>query len=67
MSTKFDKDLRLMETDSDAGIMILRERKAQLEQIERQGRACKNHFRLKCIAQEYNWLKREYDALDQMI
>lgn len=67
MSTKFDKDLKLMETDADASIMILRERKAQLERIERQGRACKNKFRLECLAQEYNQLKREYDALDQMI
>lgn len=67
MSTKFDKDLRVMETDSDAGIMILRERKAQLERIERQGRTCKNRFRLECLAQEYNRLKREYDALDAMV
>lgn len=67
MSTKFDKDMKLIETDSDAGIMILRERKAELERIERQRRACKNHFRLECLAQEYNRLKREYDALDAMV
>ena len=56
-----------METDPGEGIMILRERKAELERIERQGRACKNRFRLECLAQEYNRLKREYDALDAMV
>lgn len=67
MNTKFDKDLKLMETDPDEGTMILRERKAELEHIEWQGRSCKNRFRLECLAQEYNRLKREYDTLDQMI
>ena len=67
MSTKFDKDLRLMETDPGEGIMILRERKAELERIERQERKNKNRFRLECLAQEYNRLKREYYTLDAMV
>lgn len=67
MNTKFDKDLKLIETDPGEGTMILRERKAELEHIEREGRSCKNRFRLECLAQEYNRLKREYDALDAMV
>ncbi|MCI6206841.1 MAG: hypothetical protein MR654_08010 [Corynebacterium glucuronolyticum] len=67
MSTKFEKDLKLMETDIDEGIVMLRERKAELDWIEREGRACHNRFRLECLAQEWNRLKCEYDILDQMI
>lgn len=68
MNTRFDNGMKLMETNQEAyATVILRERQAELHQIERQGRACKNRFRLECLAQEYNRLKREYDTLDAMI
>lgn len=68
MNTRFDNDMKLMETNQEAyATVILRERQAELQQIERQGRACKNRFRLESLAQECNRLKREYDTLDAMI
>lgn len=46
---------------------ILQARKAELERIEREGRATKNGFRHQCLAQEWTRLKREYDELDALI
>lgn len=47
--------------------VVLKERKAELEKLYREGRGCKNSFRRECIAQEYTKLQSEYNELDQLI
>ena len=43
---------------------VLTRRKAEIERLTREGKACRNGFRRQCIAQELARLKREYDAID---
>lgn len=60
--TKFERDLR----DALAGneIEVLTRRKAEIEKLTKEGKACKNGFRRQCIAQEVAKLTREYDEID---
>ena len=65
--TRFEKDLRAVEADPIDGIEILRERKAELDRIWKEGKAARNGFRQQCLAQEYTRLKAQYDQLAEMI
>ena len=65
--TRFEREYREVEQDPGMGIVILKERKAELEEIEKEGKACKNAFRRECLAQEYVKLKREYDELSELV
>ena len=65
--TRFEKDLRAVEADPVDGIEILRERKAELDRIWKEGKAARNGFRMQCLAQEYTRLKAQYDQLAEMI
>ena len=60
--TKFERDLR----DALAGneIEVLTRRKAEIEKLTEEGKACKNGFRRQCIAQEVAKLTREYNEID---
>ena len=60
--TKFERDLR----DALAGneIEILKRRKAEIENLTKEGKACKNEFLRQCIAQEVAKLTREYNEID---
>ena len=60
--TKFERDLR----DALAGneIEVLTRRKAEIEKLTKEGKACKNGFRRQCIAQEVAKLTREYNEID---
>ena len=60
--TRFERDLK----DALEGneIEVLTMRKAELERIYREGKACKNDFRRECLAQEYVRLKREYEEIN---
>ena len=62
--TRFERDLK----DAKKGnrIEILAGRKAELERLWKEGKACKNGFRRQCIAQEYARLKAEYDKIDAL-
>ena len=62
--TRFEKDER--ECLEGNEIEVLKRRKAELESLQRQGKAEKNGFRRTCIAQEFARLKAEYDRLDAM-
>lgn len=62
--TRFEKDA--IEIEEGNEIEVLKRRKAQLDDLYKKGRCEKNAFRRQCIAQEYNRLKAEYDALDGM-
>ena len=62
--TRFERDLK--EAQEGNGIEVLTRRKAQLDQLYKEGRSCKNSFRRQCIAQEYAKLKAEYDRIDAL-
>ena len=62
--TRFEKDLK--EAREGNGIEVLKRRKAELDRLWRDGKACRNGFRRTCIAQEYTRLKAEYDKIDAM-
>ena len=42
---------------------VLTRRKAEIERLTREGKACKNGFRRQCIAQELAKLKKEYEEI----
>lgn len=60
--TRFERDLK----DALAGneIEVLTRRKAEIEKLTKEGKACKNGFRRQCIAQEVAKLTREYNEID---
>lgn len=64
--TRFEREKNEIRNGAD-GIVILRERKAELLEIEKKGRACKNGFRRECLAQEFVKLEREYNELSELI
>ena len=61
--TRFEKDLK----DAHAGneIEILTRRKAEIDNLTAEGKACKNAFRRACIAQEVTRLTRKYNAISE--
>ena len=61
--TRFEKDLK----DALAGneIEILTRRKAEIDKLRAEGKACKNAFRRTCIAQEIARLTREYNGISE--
>ena len=63
--TRFEKDAR----DAFEGneYEVLKRRKAELENLERQGRNEKNGFKRTCIAQEIKRLTAQYNKIGQMI
>ena len=60
---RFERDLK----DALEGneIEILTRRKAEIEKLTAEGKACKNAFRRTCIAQEVVKLTREYQAISE--
>lgn len=61
--TIFEKDLK----DALEGneFEVLKRRKAEIEKLTNEGKACKNSFRRTCIAQEVVRLQREYNLIDE--
>ena len=60
---RFERDLK----DALEGneIEVLTRRKAEIEKLTAEGKACKNTFRRTCIAQEVVKLTREYQAISE--
>ncbi|MBR5529196.1 MAG: hypothetical protein IKU57_01850 [Oscillospiraceae bacterium] len=60
---RFERDLK----DALEGneIEVLTRRKAEIEKLTAEGKACKNAFRRTCIAQEVVKLTREYQAISE--
>lgn len=61
--TRFEKDLK----DALEGneIEVLKRRKAEIERLIAEGKACKNGFRRQCLAQEVARLTAEYNAISE--
>ncbi len=62
--TRFEKDLN--EAKNGNEIEVLTRRKAELDRLWKEGKACKNGFRRSCLAQEFARLKKEYEAIDSL-
>ena len=62
--TRFEWDMK----DALEGneIEVLKRRKAEIERLTREGKACKNGFRRQCIAQELAKLQSEYNEIDSL-
>lgn len=65
--TTFEKDKAAIQEDVANAYDILKARKAELQRIEREGRACKNGFRRQCLEQEYARRAAEYRKLDELL
>jgi len=61
--TRFEKDLK----DAIEGneIEVLKNRKAEIERLTAEGKACKNSFRRTCIAQDVARLTAEYNRISE--
>ena len=61
--TRFERDLK--EALDDNEIEVLKRRKAEIEKLTAEGKACKNSFRRTCIAQEVVRLTAEYKRISE--
>lgn len=65
--TRFEKDYAtIMDGDIDAESIILR-RQNEITSLRREGRECRNGFRLKCIRQELERLEHELEILINLL
>ena len=62
--TTFERDYKDAQEGNE--IEVLKRRKAEIERLVREGKACKNGFRRQCIAQEVIRLQKEYDKIDAL-
>lgn len=62
--TRYERDLNEIAEGNE--IEVMKRRKAEIENLEKEGRACKNSFRRTCIAQELARLTKEYNKLDEL-
>lgn len=61
--TRFERDLK--EALEGNEIEVLKRRKAEIDRLTAEGKACKNSFRRTCIAQEVVRLTKEYSAISE--
>lgn len=65
--TRFEKDYaKVMEWDEGAED-IIKQRKEEIKQLEREGRQCRNGFRMTCIKQEIERLEHELGILVDLL
>lgn len=62
--TRFERDFKDAQEGSE--IEVLKRRKAEIERLTAEGKACKNGFRRQCIAQEVARLTAEYNKIDEL-
>lgn len=61
--TRFEKDLQDALNGNE--IEVLKRRKAEIEKLTAEGKACKNGFRRTCIVQEVARLTKEYNEISE--
>jgi hypothetical protein len=65
--TRFEKDYAMvMEGEDDAERIIL-QRKNEIRRLRREGRECRNGFRMQCIQQELERLEHELEILVDLL
>ncbi|MGN0686991.1 MAG: hypothetical protein ACI4KA_02655 [Oscillospiraceae bacterium] len=62
--TRFERDINDAKEGNE--IEVLTRRKAEIEKLTAEGKACRNGFRIKCIAQEVARLKAEYNKIESL-
>lgn len=62
--TRFERDFKDAQEGNE--IEVLKRRKAEIEKLTAEGKACKNAFRRQCIAQEVARLTAEYRKIDEL-
>ena len=62
--TRFERDINDAKEGNE--IEVLTRRKAEIEELTAEGKACRNGFRIKCIAQEVARLKAEYNKIESL-
>lgn len=65
--TRFEKDFNIVKQNPIKGIEILKYRKEELRKLNKEGRACKNSFRLDCILKNIAILNEEYQIISELI
>ena len=61
--TRFERDLQDALNGNE--IEVLKRRKAEIQKLTAEGKACKNKFRMTCIAQEVVKLTKEYNMISE--
>lgn len=62
--TRFERDFKDAQEGNE--IEVLKRRKAEIEKLTAEGKACRNGFRRQCIAQEVARLTAEYNKIDEL-
>lgn len=61
---RFERDYKDAQEGNE--IEVLKRRKAEIEKLTAEGKACRNGFRRQCIAQEVARLTAEYNKIDEL-
>ena len=61
--TRFERDLNRVLNGED--IIVLKERKAELDNLNKTLKSCKNSFRAQCIMSDITRLTKEYDMISE--
>lgn len=62
--TSFEKDYK--DAKEGNGVEVLKKRKKELQELNKKLMACKNGFRAKCIMQEIEVKKKDYQKIDDL-
>lgn len=65
--TKFEREKAEIRKSADCGIVILRERKAEIEKVEKRLRETRNGFITQCCMQQLEKMRKEYRILAEMV
>lgn len=65
--TRFDRDFNEIKTDSSNALPIMKERKAEIQRLEKRLRETRNGFIAQCTMQDLEKRRSEYRILDEMI
>lgn len=66
-TTRFEKDYAKVMEWEDGAEDIIQRRKEEIKQLQREGRQCRNGFRMKCIRQELDRLEHELETLVDLL
>ena len=65
--TRFERDYNDIKTGKTDGIEILRERKTEIERLDKKLRECRNNWKAQCIWNELEPLENEYRVLCELV
>lgn len=65
--TRFEKDYATVMEGEDNAERIILQRKNEIRRLRREGRECRNGFRIQCIQQELERLEHELEILVDLL